>query len=140
MGRRQQVNRTPTQKQFERLSVLGGFAIALAPRRGEWGPLVRRGWAEPISEDDPDKRFLPPLRITPAGLRAMADAIERDPALAPDIRGPERKQLNELPRITQLKQQVEDAKRERDAARQECHQMKVKYGKAQRALAGEVVW
>jgi hypothetical protein len=52
----------------------------LAPRRGEWMPLLRREWVErdPRFSETPSGGYLPPLRITPGGLRALADALERD--------------------------------------------------------------
>lgn len=71
--------RAPTPKQAEKLRLLGSGAIVLAPRRADWGLLLRRGWVERVDlKVTPRGGLLPPLRITPAGLRALADALERD--------------------------------------------------------------
>ncbi|HEU4722005.1 MAG TPA: hypothetical protein VFS59_11635 [Gemmatimonadaceae bacterium] len=76
------MTRVPTRKQQHLLTVLaGGLPTVLAPGKRDWRPLLRRGWVEPnpryAKGHDERDRFLPPLRITPAGLRALADAMER---------------------------------------------------------------
>lgn len=72
--------RKPTVKQGARLLVLGGGTVVLTPRRADWAPLLRHGWVELADGfgHAPSGGFLPPLRITPAGLRALAVAVERD--------------------------------------------------------------
>jgi hypothetical protein len=72
--------RKATPKQSRLLLALGSGATVLAPRRGEWMPLLRREWVErdPRFSETPSGGYLPPLRITPDGLRALADALERD--------------------------------------------------------------
>jgi hypothetical protein len=74
------MSRKPTPKQSRLLLVLGSGRTVLAPRRGEWMPLLRREWVErdPWFSETPSGGYLPPLRITPDGLRALADALERD--------------------------------------------------------------
>lgn len=110
--------RIPTEKQYRLLSVLGGVGTwVVAPRRGEWGPLLRRGWVQPIREDDQDKRFLPPLQITPEGLRALADAAERYGLPEWERSEGQPEQLNEAPAVTRLKAQLDEVKAERDEAR-----------------------
>lgn len=79
--------RKPTPKQGARLLTLGSGNIVLTPRRADWAPLLRHGWvrhAEGFGRT-PTGGYLPPLRITPDGLRALAQATERDglPGLTP---------------------------------------------------------
>lgn len=70
--------RAPTVKQFELLKVLGRGGVAVAPKRAEWMPLLRHGWVERYGEGPtPRGGFLPPLRITAAGYRALAVGLER---------------------------------------------------------------
>jgi len=66
----------PTEKQYHALRILGPGRILLSARKGEHGPLLRRGWLEPAW---PDREFtdLPPLRITSDGMRALADGMDR---------------------------------------------------------------
>lgn len=117
------MNRVPTERQYRLLAAIGATAIALAPGRGEWGPLLRREWVETLGEDDKDKRYLPPLRITPEGLRAMALAMERYD-VAPEIRAASPRQVNEPPTVTRLKAELVDARDERDAARREAQALR----------------
>ncbi len=67
----------PTEKQYRALRIVGPDRILLTARKGEHGPLLRRGWLEPAW---PDRQFtgkyLPPLRITSAGMRALADGMD----------------------------------------------------------------
>jgi hypothetical protein len=104
----------------------------LAPGRGEWGPLLRRGWVEAVIADDADKRFLPPLRITSAGLRALADALERDGQ--PEPASGRFRQLDEPPVVTALKAAVEKAQAERDQARREARAFRSRLAAVQRSL------
>ena len=65
------MRRVPTEKQYRRLAVLAKPSVGLmAGERSEWLSLASRGWLE----DDAKNPEL--LRITPAGLRALADALE----------------------------------------------------------------
>lgn len=68
----------PTAKQATKLRVLAGGYAVLAPRRGEWVGLLRRGWVERIDQTTPRGGLLPPLRITPDGERALALVPEED--------------------------------------------------------------
>lgn len=71
--------RNPTVRQAARLRLLGSGAIAVTPSRSDWMPLLRHGWVERADPDlTPRGGLLPPLRITPDGLRALAAALERD--------------------------------------------------------------
>jgi hypothetical protein len=126
--------RAPTPKQAAKLRILGNGAIVLAPGRGEWGPLLRRGWVEAITDDDREKRFLPPLRITADGLRALADALDAHPDLRPTLKRVEFAQLDELPRVTALKAAVEKAQEERDEARSEARCLRIRLASVRRAL------
>jgi hypothetical protein len=128
------VKRAPTAKQAGRLRILGSGAIVLAPGRGEWGPLLRRGWVEPTSDDDRSKRFLPPLRITADGLRALADAVDAHPELRPEIKRRDFEQFNEHPRVTTLKAAVEKARQERDEAQREARAFRTRLRAVRRAL------
>jgi hypothetical protein len=128
------VNRAPTPKQAEKLRILGSGAIALAPGRGEWGPLLRRGWVEQVMADDADKRFLPPLRITAAGLRSLADAFDAHPDMRPTLKPREFEQLDEPPVVTALKAAVEKAQAERDQARCEAQAFRSRLARVRTAL------
>jgi hypothetical protein len=70
--------RAPTALQFVRLRKLGSGAMVVSPSRSEWMPLLRNGWVEKV---DPGLSvrggFLPPLRITADGYRALAVGLER---------------------------------------------------------------
>lgn len=128
----------PTLKQAGRLGVLGSGAIVLAPGRRDWGPLVRRGWVEAISEDDGEKRFLPPLRITAEGLRALAEAFDAYPEdLRPEIKPKDRPaQLDEPPSVTRLKADLAKARDERDEARRDAQRFRFAIGRARAAVEG----
>lgn len=61
-----------TTGQVDRLRPLvGGYAV-LEPKRGEYVGLLRAGLVERIDSSTPRGGLLPPLRITPAGLAALA--------------------------------------------------------------------
>ena len=68
---------TPTEKQYDRLRAVGNGCVVVTPGRRDWEPLLRRGWVQPAWGSDDSSRFLPPLQITPTGLHALADAVER---------------------------------------------------------------
>jgi hypothetical protein len=116
--------KAPTVKQARHLRVLASGAIAIAPSRGDWAPLIRRGWVEPISPDDRDKRFLPPVRITPDGLRALADAMEKYPELTPEMKPAEFPQLNESPTVTELKAKLSEAREKCESAGRRAPQLR----------------
>lgn len=69
--------RVPTEKQYERLQLWARVGQWLVVgRKGDHGSLVRNGWLE----HDPESKNNDPLsflRITPDGLRAVADAMEK---------------------------------------------------------------
>ncbi len=87
--------RKATEKQARLLRVLAGGSIVLVPMRRGWMPIVRRGWVETTKgehiapDGKPHGRYLPPLRITPDGLRALADATEAGTIEPVSIKGPE---------------------------------------------------
>jgi hypothetical protein len=71
------VTRVPTKKQYERLKVIGGPDwLLLSPRCREWASHLKHGWVETFAPKRVS-RSNTALRITPAGLRALADALER---------------------------------------------------------------
>lgn len=71
--------RKPTPKQALKLRLLGSGSIVVTPRRTDWGPLLRHGWVERADPSlSPRGGFLPPLRITAEGYRALAGWLERD--------------------------------------------------------------
>jgi hypothetical protein len=65
--------RTPTEKQYDKLRILGSGSAGLSWRKRETEALIRRGW---VTAD-----WRPPyyqwVRITAEGLRALALAVER---------------------------------------------------------------
>jgi hypothetical protein len=66
------MRRIPTEKQAARLRVLANPNLLLVSgARPHHRPLLRRGWLEAETQEP-----LNGLRITPAGLRALADALE----------------------------------------------------------------
>lgn len=73
------MSRVPTRKQYERLGLIARPGIGIsAPHRSGWGSLRGRGWTRDIDGTVPvGGSYLPPQQITPAGLRALADAMER---------------------------------------------------------------
>lgn len=85
--------RKATEKQARLLRVLAGGSIVLVPMRRGWMPIVRRGWVETTKGEHiaPDGwnhgHYLPPLRITPDGLRALAEATEAGVIEAVTIKG-----------------------------------------------------
>lgn len=72
--------RRPTAKQLRRVRALATRGTVMTPGVRDWQPLLDRGLVEPdptFTHRDPAP-FLHPLRITPAGYRALADELERD--------------------------------------------------------------
>jgi hypothetical protein len=112
--------RVPTEQQYRRLRLLGSGALLLVPSRREWEPLLRHGWVAGVMEDN-GSRFLPPLRITPAGLVALAAAVERYGL--PEIGG-KPQQLDEPPFIAKLRKELDEAKADRDRAQLEAQASK----------------
>jgi hypothetical protein len=94
--------RVPTVKQAARLSCLSPGTMVVNPRRNDWRPLLNHGWVEPSQRGadnhgfnfDGTNPYLPPLRITADGLRALADSIDKHGQ--PEI--PERQTLVEAMR------------------------------------------
>lgn len=123
--------RVPTEQQYQRLRMLGSGSLLLVPSRREWEPLLRRGWVAGVIEDD-GSRFLPPLRITPAGLIALAAAVERYGP--PEIIGTPR-QLHEPPFIAKLRKDLDEARADRDRAQLEAHVTKTLLLQIKRMLA-----
>ncbi len=73
------MTRVPTKKQYQRLNVLGCPSSELVsgvrgPFRRQWLALLAHGW---VVAAHPEIATENGLRITPAGLRALADALER---------------------------------------------------------------
>lgn len=68
-----------------KLSCLQVGMAVLNPRRGDWRPMLNHGWVEPAFARPDDhgwhydgtNSYLPPMRITAEGLRALADAIDK---------------------------------------------------------------
>lgn len=78
--------RTPTPNQAALLAAVPIGTAVMTPCRHEWRPLLNHGWVEALREDDwadhslaydGSTQYLPPLRITADGLRALADAIDK---------------------------------------------------------------
>jgi hypothetical protein len=79
--------RIPTPKQMAKLAALPLGTAVMNPRRHDFRPLLNHGWVEPVWDREGSfdcaynpygsGSYLPPLRITPHGLRALADAIEK---------------------------------------------------------------
>ena len=78
--------RVPTPKQMALLAEIPVGTAVINPRRHQWRPLLNHGWVEALSPTaweatglayDGLHQYLPPLRITADGLRALADAIDR---------------------------------------------------------------
>jgi hypothetical protein len=78
--------RVPTPKQMSKLAALPVGTAVVNPRRHDWRPLYNHGWVEAAFEGDwADhsfaydglEQYLPALRITADGLRALADALDK---------------------------------------------------------------
>lgn len=79
--------RTPTPKQMNLLATIPVGTAVMNPHRRDFRPLLNHEWVKPVwigsaPHDhgwnfDGTNPYLPPLRITADGLRALADAIER---------------------------------------------------------------
>ena len=66
-------SRTPTEKQYQRMRPLGDGAAGLSRSKRDIDPLLRHGWV--TAEWRPP--YYQMVRLTPDGLRALADAVER---------------------------------------------------------------
>lgn len=84
--------RVPTEKQYAHLLTLGNGCMIVSGGDRTTRAMVKRGWVTPDLPKWPDNGF----RITPAGLRALAQAVEVHGL--PDI-GPTRPQKGPLPRF-----------------------------------------
>lgn len=124
----------PTEQQYARLRLLADGSMLLVPSRREWGGLVRRGWVAGVCEDS-GARFLPPLRITPAGLIALAAAVERYGHLELDGEHQTHTQLREPAFVRKLRDDLDTARRERDQARRDAHRANHLVSRARRVLA-----
>lgn len=68
--------RTLTERQYRRLLALGtGGMIVSGGNKRDWGTMLNRGLV--TGERGAQGCFVNGIRITPAGLRALADAVER---------------------------------------------------------------
>lgn len=73
--------RAPTEKQYRTLLTLGSGAAGLSWRKRDVDSLLRRGWVTALWKAP----YYQQVQITPDGLRALADAVERHglPPLGP---------------------------------------------------------
>lgn len=62
-----------TEQQFRRLAKLGNGAMLVSGNKRDWESLYKRG----LIEGEIDARWLQGVTITPEGLRALADGLER---------------------------------------------------------------
>lgn len=78
-------SRCPTEKQYRKLRILGSGAAWVVGTKGDVEPLLRHGW---VTADPPTdaRRYYAWIRITPDGLRALAEAVERYGL--PELEGP----------------------------------------------------
>jgi hypothetical protein len=69
-----------------KLAALPVGTAVINPRRHDWRPLLNHGWVEAAFSGawenhslyyEPGGQYLPPLRVTADGLRALADAIDK---------------------------------------------------------------
>jgi hypothetical protein len=67
------VSRVPTAKQYRHLRILAAGAAGLSWTKRDTRPLLRHGW---VTAEERGTYFQW-VRITPDGLRALADAVER---------------------------------------------------------------
>lgn len=126
----------PTEKQAEKLRILASGAIVLAPGRGDWKPLVRRGWVAPIGPDD-GSRYFPPLAITADGLKAYAAAAAFDGIPDPDWGKREKpRQLDEHPTITKLKQERDEAREQARVQERARHFLDARLRRIKYAMEG----
>lgn len=136
-------------KQYRLLRTFGGTnCILITPGKREFGPLLRRGWVEPAwpERDLDDSRFLPPLRLTADGLRALADAVDAhgQPSPEPDdgmlaMRGC-RCERGEMPSTScpVHSDAAEERRREHVAAEFAHERLRASAVRAQRVLADAV--
>jgi hypothetical protein len=66
----------PTEKQYAYLRTLGGGSAIIVGKKRETEMYLRRGWVTAEYEED---KYYPYawIRITPKGIRALADAVEK---------------------------------------------------------------
>lgn len=79
--------RTPTPKQMALLAEIPVGTAVINPRRNQWRRLLNHGWVEAVwpkawqntglAYGGAGDSFLPSLRITADGLRALAAAIDK---------------------------------------------------------------
>ena len=67
--------RTPGERQYRQLLILGSGSAGLSWTRRETKPLLKHGWV--TAEDPGDGGYFQWVRITPDGLRALALAVEK---------------------------------------------------------------
>lgn len=85
MSARDRTADIPTENHYRQLRILGdGVTVALVPGFREWEPLVKRGWVQPAwahsitdIRQSGRSKFFPPLRISVAGLHALARGAEK---------------------------------------------------------------
>lgn len=123
--------RVPTEAQYARLRILGSGSMALTPARRQWEAILRHGWVQTVLDDDGTGGLLPPLRITPSGLKALAAAVERYGH--PDL-GPLPARVSEPPFIAKLRQDLDEARLARDRARTEARAATAQLERVQQAL------
>lgn len=69
--------RVPTHGQYDRLRMVAA-GVVTAPLCGRWASLREQGWTRDVRGAYPvGIAYLSPQQITPKGLRALADAMER---------------------------------------------------------------
>lgn len=68
------MTRVPTKKQYDLILCLGSGAALVLGEKRRIEPLLKHGW---VTSKEFDGRYYPWVRITPSGLRALADAVER---------------------------------------------------------------
>lgn len=69
--------RVPTEKQYRYLRNLGSGSALVIGRRRETEMYLRRGWVTALGPDDDRHYPYAFVRITPDGLRALAEGVER---------------------------------------------------------------
>lgn len=70
--------RIPTEKQYDYLRALGSGSAIIVDGKRQTEMYLRRGWVTAEFSDDADRQYpYSWIRITPAGLRALAAAVEK---------------------------------------------------------------
>lgn len=70
-------DRVPTRRQYDTLLALGSGSAAVVLRPGVARPLLNHGWVTVRDHPDEASRVYGWVRITPAGLHALARGVER---------------------------------------------------------------